>query len=317
MNPMDGHRGLWQDAAPPMSFSFRQLRYFVAVAEARQISAAARELYVSQSAVTTAVQDLERQIGHVLFERSSRGVALTATGVSFLPRARQILQMVDEAVNLTVTDTSVSGHARVGVTYTVMAYFLPHHLQQLSALYPNLQVDWQEVDRESVEARINAGELDFGLLLTSNVVSTALQHQTFVHSRRRLWVAPTHPLAGREEVFLADVSQHRYALLTVDEADRTTLAYWGDLRPDVFITTSSIEAIRSIVANGNAVTILSDVVYRPWSLEGKRIETVELRDPVPDMSIGLAWRRGTTFTPAMSVLHGYFHRLFCTPGLPS
>ena len=68
---------------------------------------------------------------------------------------------------------------------------------------------------------------------------------------------------------LEDVARYPYVLLTVDEADETTRQYWGELRPQVFVETSSIEAVRSIVANGNGVTILSDMVYRPWSLGGE------------------------------------------------
>ncbi len=107
---------------------------------------------------------------------------------------------------------------------------------------------------------------------------------------------------------LSDLAEHPYVLLTVDEADQTTRQYWGDLRPRVFVETSSIEAVRSIVANGNGITILSDMVYRPWSLEGKRVETVVVEHPVPDMQIGLAWRRGMRFTPAMTALHDSFHQ---------
>lgn len=296
-----------------MSFTLRQLRYFVAVAEAGQVSAAARDLYVSQSAVTTAIQEIERVLEQPLFVRGARGVTLTETGMVLLPKARQILQMVEEAAMVTPPDAMTTGRVRVGVTYTVMAYFLPQHIQRLSVLFPNLEVLWLEMGRPEVEAKLDAGELDFGLLLTSNLQSESLQHETFVNSKRRLWVAPTHPLAGSPEVHLTDVAKHAYVLLTVDEADQTTRQYWGEVRPQVFVETSSIEAVRSIVANGNGVTILSDMVYRPWSLEGKRVETLVLEDPVPDMRIGLAWHRGARFTAPMSALHDYFHRQFNTP----
>lgn len=293
-----------------MSFTLRQLRYFLAVAEAGQVSAAARELYVSQSAVTTAIQEIERVLEQPLFVRGSRGVTLTETGRAFLPKAREIARMVDEAALVTTPDAQVGGRVRVGVTYTVMAYFLPQHIQRLSVLFPNLEVVWREMGRPEVETQLESGQLDFGLLLTSNLQSPALQAETFVHSKRRLWLAPTHPLAGADPVRLDDVAEHPYVLLTVDEADQTTRQYWGDLQPRILVETSSIEAVRSIVANGNAVTILSDMVYRPWSLEGKRVETVLLAHDVPDMRIGLAWRRGTRFTAPMSALHEYFHRQF-------
>jgi DNA-binding transcriptional LysR family regulator len=75
----------------------------------------------------------------------------------------------------------------------------------------------------------------------------------------------------------------------------------------------SIEAVRSMVANGQGITILSDMVYRPWSLEGKRIATVMPGAPVPTMDIGLAWRRGATFTPQMDLIHAYFRQAFNSP----
>ncbi len=296
-----------------MSFTLRQLRYFLVVAEEGQVSAAARELYVSQSAVTTAVQEIERVLEQPLFLRGSRGVSLTAVGAAFLPKAREIVRMADEAALVTAPDAMLVGTVRVGVTYTVMAYFLPQHIQKLTALYPNLTVQWREMGREDVEAGLEAGDLDFGLLLTSNLRSERLEHETFVNSKRRLWLAPTHPLTGLAEVRLEDVARYPYVLLTVDEADRTTRQYWGSVRPQVFVETSSIEAVRSIVANGNGVTILSDMVYRPWSLEGKRVETVVPRDDVPDMRIGLAWLQGSPTTPEMTALHHYFHRQFNTP----
>ncbi len=295
-----------------MGFTLRQLRYFLVVAEEGQVSAAARELYVSQSAVTTAIQEIERVLENPLFVREARGVSLTEIGTAFLPKAREIIRMADEAALVTAPDPLLVGTVRVGVTYTVMAYFLPQHIQKLSALYPNLEVEWHELGRRQVEAGLEAGDLDFGLLLTSNLESRRLEQETFVHSKRRLWLAPTHPLAGSPDVRLEDVAKHPYVLLTVDEADKTTRQYWGDLRPQVFVETSSIEAVRSIVANGNAITILSDMVYRPWSLEGKRVDTRVPHDEVPDMRIGLAWSRGARFTDAMTALHQYFHRQFST-----
>lgn len=289
-----------------MGLSIRQLRYFVAVASAGQISAAARSLYVSQSAITASLKSLEHDLGSQVFERSPRGVTLTGTGKALLPKARQILELVNDAETATIGDESVTGRIRVGVSYTVMAYFVPAHLHRLAARYPRLTIDWQELDRPSIEAALVAGELDFGLVLTSNLQDPTIAFETFVQSQRRLWSSPQHPLAARDDLRLAEIAEHPYALLTVDEAAQTTASYWAPLRPDVLVSTSSIEAIRSVVSNGDAVAILSDMVYRPWSLEGRRVETTLVGDPVPDMTIGLAWSSGREFTPMMRLLYEYF-----------
>ncbi|MEV6119417.1 LysR substrate-binding domain-containing protein [Streptomyces sp. NPDC052077] len=293
-----------------MGFSLRQLRYFIAVAEAGQFSAAARELYISQSTITTSVQGIERHLGHRVFERSVHGVELTDAGRALLPKARHILDLVADAETTVAGDPGIAGRVRVGASYTVMGYFLPHHIQRVSARYPGVVFEWHEMHRDTMEQRLIDGDLDLAFLLTSNVRDDGLDFETFVCSPRRLWTAPTHPLAGRTNLRLADVAEHPYAMLTVDESEKSTRSYWPDLRPDVFVATSSIEAIRSLVANGTAVTVLSDMVYRPWSLEGRRIHAAALADPIPDMQIGLAWASAHQPTPAMTALRQYFADTF-------
>ncbi|MGL6384464.1 LysR family transcriptional regulator [Aeromonas caviae] len=80
-----------------MNFTFRQIRYFVAVADSFSVSRAAAELHISQSAVTSAIRELETELGAALFERNPRGVSLTTQGHQFLLHARRILSAMTEA----------------------------------------------------------------------------------------------------------------------------------------------------------------------------------------------------------------------------
>ena len=75
---------------------------------------------------------------------------------------------------------------------------------------------------------------------------------------------------------------------------------WGSagLRPDPIFVTSSVEAVRSMVADGMGITILSDMVYRPWSLEGQRIELRNIVADIPTMDVGLAWNPSRAQSPA-------------------
>jgi DNA-binding transcriptional LysR family regulator len=104
-------------------------------------------------------------------------------------------------------------------------------------------------------------------------------------------------------------------MLTVDEAANTSMKYWRTTlhQPNVTLRTSSVEAVRSLVASGQGVAILSDMVYRPWSLEGQRLETVVLTDPIPAMNVGLAWARGVRFTKAMEAFRSYFRQAYHIP----
>ena len=68
-----------------------------------------------------------------------------------------------------------------------------------------------------------------------------------------------------------------------------------------------------MVGNGQGVAIASDRQYRPWSLEGKRVETVPVTEPIPALSAGLAWRTDSAFTPAMTIVQHYFRQRFLGP----
>jgi DNA-binding transcriptional LysR family regulator len=265
--------------------------------------------------VTNAIKELEDSLGTQLFVRMASGVALTQTGRKFLNQAYTILSSVEEAMRIPNLESTLSGTLTIAASYTVIGYFLPHHLQRLSTLYPLLTINLHELNRESIEEGLITERYDMAVLLTSNVANPELVLEPVIHSARRLWLCAHHPLLKRESVMLADVAPEPFVMLTVDEAAYTALRYWADTphRPNVKLRTSSVEAVRSMVANGSGVAILSDMVYRPWSLEGKRIETVVLRDPVPPMSVGLAWRKNREFSPGMHAVREYFRHTFMEP----
>jgi len=298
-----------------MSLTLRQLKYFVAAAELGQISQAAIQLAISQSAVTTAIRELEESVGSPLFQRSASGVALTETGRGFLNHAYNILSSVDEALRMPSADARESGRLLLAASYTVIGYFLPYHLQRLSQLYPNLDIQLHELNRNAIEEGLIAHRYDMAVLLTSNVVNPELAVEHFFGSPRRLWVPARHPLVARDTVTLEDVAHEPFIMLTVDEAAHTALRYWSEtpFRPDVRLRTSSVEAVRSMVANGGGVAVLSDMVYRPWSLEGRRIETIQLKDPIPPMNVGLAWRKGADITGPMRAVRDYFRHAYAVP----
>lgn len=298
-----------------MPVSLRQIRYFVSTAEHGQISQAAAELGISQSAVTTAIKDLEQTVGLDLFVRSTHGMEMTTAGRQFLFHAYEILNKVDEATNLLLPAGDFAGQLTVAASYTVIGYFLPNHLGRLRRAWPNLDIQLFELNREAIEEGLLSNRYDMAVLLTSNVINSDLATETLMSSRRRLWVPARHRLLSRGSVGLKEIAEEPYIMLTVDEAAHTALRYWSNTsyRPNVTLRTSSVEAVRSLVADGQGVAILSDMVLRPWSLEGKRIETIVPTEPIPSMDVGLAWRRGAQFTPAMEAFRSYFHQTFFLP----
>ena len=277
-----------------MSFSLKHARYFVAAARTGQVSRAAIELNVSQSAVTSAIHQLETIIGVVLFERRHTGVTVTPAGARFLKHAEHIVAAVTEATRVAV-DSPRDGDqvVRIGMTYTVSGYFAAPLICRVRRLFPDLRIVLEEAGRKQIETGLIDDNLDLAIMLTSNLENAEfIAHETLVRSQRRLWLPAEHALARRRTVSLADLAGEPYIGLTVDEAMDTQRRYWvkANVQPNVVFETSSVEAVRTMVAAGMGVTVLSDMVYRPWSLEGQRIDTCDLVDDVPTMDVGVAWK---------------------------
>lgn len=273
--------------------TLRQLRYFAAAARAGRFSMAAADEHVSQSAVTNAVLALESQLGVRLFDRHPHGVTLTPEGHNFHRRTQDILDALDDAIREPGFQRyALRGTVRIAASYTVLGYFLPDLLARFRRRYPEVVLDLVDLDRPAIEAAVASGDVELGVALLSNVEKRErFGHQVLVRSRRQLWTASGHPLLSAAAPSLADIARYPYILLEVDEGERSTLNYWRThgLRPDIALRTRSMEALRGLVAHGFGVTMLSDMVYRPWSLEGRKIEAVPITDAVPPMEAGLLW----------------------------
>ena len=294
----------------PRQITLRQIDYFLSVADTGQISHSSNLCNVSQSSMTIALQNLEDAVGVPLLSRHAKGVRLTDAGVRFLRHVQQARQSVREAVLAAQEEPGqISGHARIGMTETISAYLLPSLMSTVTRRFRNLRLEVVERDRETIERQLLDGELDVALLLVSNTaLHDDLKGETMIRSPRRLWTPPDHPLLEAQRVTLEDVANENYLLLDMDEHVQTVARYWGKygVAPRVRMQSTSIEAVRSLVALGEGVTILSDLVYRPWSLEGNRISRRDLSVAVPTMDVGAVWRRNETLSRQVRALLDLF-----------
>ncbi|ACC74620.1 LysR family transcriptional regulator [Paraburkholderia phymatum] len=289
--------------------TLRQLRYFAAAAQTGNFSMAAANEHVSQSAITNAVLALESGLGTRLFERLPQGVALTPEGQDFYNHARRVLDAARDAVHKPpFRSHDMRGTVRIAASYTVLGYFLPELLARFRATYPFIEFDLRDMERVDIERAVHDGDVDIGVVLLSNIEKLSrFGSQVLIRSRRQLWVAPSHPLALVDAPSLKDIAAHPYILITVDEGEQSTLRYWKKkgIAPNIAFRTSSMEALRGLVAHGFGVTVLSDMVFRPWSLEGNRIEARPVLDAVPQMDAGMIWQKGAQLNSPATALQQF------------
>jgi molybdate transport repressor ModE-like protein len=279
-----------------MNFTLRQVRYFVAVAESGSISGAARQLSVSQSAITEAVKELESDLGADLLRRSGRGVTLTHKGHQFLRHAGRILSAVADAGRTLAEDAMPGGELHLGASSLVAGYVLADLLARFRRAFPSVLVEAVEDTAEYLEHLLVNGELDVAVMVVAQLrESQTFRVEVLEQSAYRLWLPLGHPLASRETVSLADVAREKQIVLTVDEIQEAAAAFWREhgLRPEIAFRTRSVESVRSLVATGAGVAVLPDLIYRPWSLEGDRIEARPTVEALPPVRVGAVWRRGS------------------------
>ncbi|WP_298831685.1 LysR family transcriptional regulator [uncultured Piscinibacter sp.] len=278
-------------------FTLKQFRYFLAVSEAASVAGAARMLNIAQSALTKSIQDLEDTLGAALFERSSRGMVLTQQGWRFQASARKVLSAVAEAgtVDNDRAET-LSGNLVIGVTSLVAGYYLAELFARFARSHPSVQIQVVEDDPPFLEHLLINGELDLAIMVSNALGEPhALVVEELTRSQNRVWMASSHGLADRPTLSLADCAAHPLVVLEADRIEGVLRAVWSryGLQPKVMMRTGSLEAVRSLIGVGAAITILPDFLYRPWTLDAQHIEARSLGDAVPTIDVGLVWRRGS------------------------
>lgn len=147
-----------------MNISLRQLKMFVEVATKLNYSLACKELCISQSALSRAIQDIETQIGAILFYRSTRAMSLTESGLQFLPKAQELIKDIESAIKVVHSNSDeLSGNLTIAAASSVVFTILPEVMRIFMHKYPNVRVTAIDVNSREVTKKVMNGEIDFGI----------------------------------------------------------------------------------------------------------------------------------------------------------
>lgn len=187
----------------PLNVEPHQLRYFVAVAEQRHFTRAARDLGVAQPSVSKQIRLLEEELGSTLFHRMRGNLALTPAGETLLPWARRILADLaaarDEVQELTELRR---GRLSIGATPSVTTAVLPEALASFRAAYPGVGLRLHEAGSRDLVRELKSGTLDLALVILP-VRDPALTTVPLLREELVVAVPHGHPLAGREAMPLS------------------------------------------------------------------------------------------------------------------
>ena len=223
----------------------RFLHYVDAVARNGSIRGAAETLHVAASAVNRRIQDLEAELGTLLFERLPHGVRLTAAGELFVGYARRRYADLEQ-VRSQIEDLRGirRGCVRLAVSQALAPVFLPRAITAFQAAHPGVTFEVKVLDHDRAIRALTDFEADLGLVFNPPSLQ-GLRVMAQMRCRTCAIVAPGHPLADRPNVRLRDCFQYPLAMPDASLAGRGIL--------DDLLTTSSAQPLPALVSNSFAL----------------------------------------------------------------
>ena len=145
--------------------NIRVLRYFIAVVNEKNISNAAKTLYITQPTLSRQLKELEEELGVKLFERGKKEIQLTEDGKFLYSRASEIIALVDKTVENINSAEAITGDIYIGCGETRAMKIIASTIRLLHSVYPNIKVHLFSSTGEEIANKMEKGLLDFGIII--------------------------------------------------------------------------------------------------------------------------------------------------------
>jgi DNA-binding transcriptional LysR family regulator len=271
-----------------LGFTLAQLRYFIAAADHLSMTAAAQEMFVAQSAVSSAIAQLEARVGAQLFiRRRAKGLALTPAGRHLLDDVRNLLTGLDTAIDAARdAEGEATGTVRVGFFVTIAPFVLPEVLSRAKERFPRLQIQVEEMDAATAPEALREGRIELAVGYDFGA-SMDLVREVVDVTPPYVLLAADHPLADRTSVGLRELAKEKFILLDLPYSREYFLALLGSvgLEPEIRHRTPSFETVRAMVAHGHGFSILNQQPAHALAYDGGVVAAVQISDPVDPLPI--------------------------------
>jgi DNA-binding transcriptional LysR family regulator len=268
----------------------RQLEYFVAVAEEANFTRAAQRVHISQSGVSAQVRQLEAELGHQLFDRSTRVAKLTAAGAAALRPARAALaaassvqEVVDEVAGL------FRGQLRVGMVIgcTITPLFIA--MEKFHHDHPGVALSVQEDNSDHMIEAVRSGDLDVALIGTAGESPDGLEAMTIVSENLSALVPLGHPLANRRRLAIGRLDGELIVSMPVGTGIRAALDMGcaaAGFAPYVAVEASTAGTVADLAERGLGIGVLSASMTAAYR---DRLSTMPLTGTPQPTLLAVVW----------------------------
>ena len=292
----------------PTRFTFRQLEYFISVADHGSIAAAAAKVNVSSPSISSAIVQLEEEFKLELFTRKhAHALTLTRSGKIFLEQARKVAQEARRLSDLSgIISNKAYGPINVGCFLTFAQIVLPELRRKFEDENPEVEFHQFEAPHGKLVEGIQNASLDIALTYDLNIPFD-LEFIHLADLTPYALFAVNHPLARKDAVAIKDLLDYPYVLLDIPISSSYFLSLFSQTKkkPSVAERTSDIAVMQSLVANGFGFSMANIRPTTDKSPDGKRLAYVPIKGPVRPMKLGVLLSNGSksSFTVRRFVEH--------------
>jgi LysR family hydrogen peroxide-inducible transcriptional activator len=284
--------------------TLNELRFIVAVAQERNFRRAAEKAYISQPALSLAIQKLEEELGLKIFERGKAEIGITPVGSAIVEQAQRVLEEVEQIrVIAAQGKNQLTAPLRVGIIHSVGPYLLPDLIPALKKVAPNMSLEVEENITANLETLLRNGKLDVIIIALpfgdAGILTRAMYDEPF-----EVVVNNEHRWADRRSIKAHELAEEKVLLLDSGHCFSNQVAEaCPDLNRKGADTQhgTSLETIRNMVASGLGITVLpassNSARYR-----SRLLKVIPFAKPMPARRIALAWRKSFARTQAIEAL---------------
>jgi DNA-binding transcriptional LysR family regulator len=273
-----------------MRFTLRQIEYFVATAESGSITLASERINISQPSISTAISQLEAELGAQLFlRRHAQGLSLTPVGRQLLAEAKQLLDQAQGLYQIASEATqTVRGNLSLGCLVTLAPMVLPELVYGFVAHYPGVRVLPEVADQEVLLNKLERAELDVALGYDLQVPS-GFEFTPLAELPPYALVSLTDPLAGHLAVTLEELAEKELILLDLPLSRDYFMGLFAraGLTPKISVRLQHPDVIRTMVANRFGYTIANVRPRSSVTLDGRTAVQLRIAGDQLPMRLGL------------------------------
>ncbi|MFA6120346.1 MAG: hydrogen peroxide-inducible genes activator [Sideroxydans sp.] len=284
--------------------TLNELRFIVAVAQERNFRRAAEKAFISQPALSLAIQKLEEELGLKIFERGKNDVSVTPIGAAIVEQAQRVLEEAERIREIAAQGKNqLTTPLRIGIIHSVSPYLLPDLIPALRKVAPQMALEVEENITANLEVLLRNGKLDVIIIALPFGDASILTHPLY-DEPFEVVVNNDHHWAARHSIKAPELAEEKVLLLDSGHCFSNQVA---EACPDVARRGTSpqqgtsLETIRNMVASGMGITVLpasaNSARYR-----SRLLTVIPFAKPIPSRRIALAWRKSFARTQAIEAL---------------